>query len=101
MDLCVMNRSSLDTFCQQQQLETKAVELVLTLSGARPDGLEWRLFGTQLLRGAGLGALGAGVLFFVAANWQDYGVMGRFVLLQSGLLLAIALALWRSPPQPL
>jgi uncharacterized membrane protein len=96
-----MNRSSLDTFCQQQQLETQAVELVLTLSGARPDALEWRLFGAQLLRGAGLGALGAGVLFFVAANWQDYGVMGRFVLLQSGLLVAIALALWRSPPQPL
>jgi len=96
-----MNRHSLDTFCQQQQLDAAGVGLVLSLSGNRPDALAWRRFVAQLLRGAGLGALGAGVLFFVAANWQDYGVLGRFVLLQSGLLLGLAVALWRPPPQAL
>lgn len=96
-----MNRHSFDTFCQQQQLDAEGVGLVLGLSGSRPDALEWRYFLAQLLRGAGLGALGAGVLFFVAANWQDYGVLGRFVLLQSGLLLGVAVALWRAPPEPL
>jgi uncharacterized membrane protein len=96
-----MNRHSLDTFCQQQQLDAEGVGLVLSLSGSRPDAPEWRHFLAQLLRGAGLGALGAGVLFFVAANWQDYGVLGRFVLLQSGLLLGVVVALWRAPPQQL
>ncbi|MDR7306376.1 DUF2157 domain-containing protein [Rhodoferax saidenbachensis] len=96
-----MNRHSLDTFCQQQQLDAEGVGLVLSLSGSRPDAPEWRRFLAQLLRGAGLGALGAGVLFFVAANWQDYGVLGRFVLLQSGLLFGVVVALWRAPPQRL
>jgi len=63
--------------------------------------MAWRRFAAQLLRGAGLGALGAGVLFFVAANWQDYGVLGRFVLLQSALAITVGVALWRSPPQAL
>lgn len=62
--------------------------------------MAWRRFLAQGLRGAGLGAVCAGVLFFVAANWQDYGVLGRFVLLQSALLMSAALALWRPPPQP-
>jgi uncharacterized membrane protein len=96
-----MNRHSLDTFCEQHQLDAEGVGLALTLSGHRPDAMAWRHFLAQLLRGAGLGALGAGVLFFVAANWQDYGVLGRFVLLQSALLIAVGGALWRPPPQAL
>jgi uncharacterized membrane protein len=95
-----MDRHSLDTFCEQQPLSAAGVDAALTLTGLRPDSTDWRRFATQLLRGAGLGALGAGVLFFVAANWQDYGVMGRFVLLQSALLIAVGVALWRPPPQP-
>jgi uncharacterized membrane protein len=96
-----MNRHSLDSFCAQRQLDAKGVALALTLSGSRPGAIEWRRFAVQLLRGAGLGALGAGVLFFVAANWQDYGVLGRFVLLQSALVIALGSALWRPPPQAL
>lgn len=58
----------------------------------------WRTFAARLLA-AGLGALGAGVIFFVAANWQAWGLLGRFGLLQAGLLSCIAAALWRPPPQ--
>jgi uncharacterized membrane protein len=96
-----MNRHSLDTFCEQHHLTPVGVQAALALGGHRPDTAEWRAFLAQLLRGAGLGALGAGVLFFVAANWQDYGVLGRFVLLQSALLIAVGGALWRPPPQAL
>lgn len=66
----------------------------------RPTRDEWRRFAAHALHAAGLGALGAGVIFFVAANWQAWGVMGRFALLQAGLLVCIALALWRVPPHP-
>ena len=72
-----------------------------TLPDDRPTPAEWRAFVAQDLHAAGLGALGAGILFFVAANWQAWGLIGRFALLQAGLLLAVAVALWRAPPLPI
>lgn len=64
-----------------------------------PTPLEWRRFAASLLHAAGLAGLGAGVIFFVAANWQAWGVLGRFALLGSGVLLCAGAALWRPPPQ--
>ncbi len=93
-----MNRRALDTFAHHHQLNHAAISASLDLTGNRPDALAWRGFAQRLLRGAGIGALGAGIIFFVAANWQDYGVMGRFVLLQTALLLSVGVALWRPPP---
>ncbi len=66
----------------------------------RPDAAAWRAFFVQLLRGSGIGSLGAGVIFFVAANWQDYGLMGRFAILQVALAACAGVALWRPPPSP-
>lgn len=96
-----MDRSTFDAFCHQHALSAPVVRSALHLSGGQPDGRAWRQFAARLLHGAGLGALGAGVLFFVAANWQDYGVLGRFVLLQAALLIAVGVALWRPPPRAL
>jgi len=64
----------------------------------RPTPAEWRAFEVRLLGAAGLGSLGAGVIFFVAANWQAWGLAGRFGLLQAGLLICVAAALWQPPP---
>ncbi len=96
-----MDRSTFDSFCQQRALNAAAVRSALRSSGGQPDASAWRHFAARLLHGAGLGALGAGVLFFVAANWQDYGVLGRFVLLQAALLVSVGVALWRPPPSPI
>lgn len=93
-----MNRRALDTFAHHHQLNHAGISAALDLTGNRPDTVAWRSFAQRLLRGAGVGALGAGIIFFVAANWQDYGVMGRFVLLQTALLLSVGVALWRPPP---
>jgi uncharacterized membrane protein len=95
-----MDRPALDAFARQHRLTSAAVDAALALTGARPDATAWRAFAAATLHAAGLGALGAGVLFFVAANWQDYGVFGRFALLQGALLASIAVALWRVPPAP-
>ena len=65
----------------------------------RPTPAEWRAFAARLLHAAGLGALGAGLIFFVAANWQAWGLLGRFGLLEAGLLICIGAALWRPAPQ--
>ena len=96
-----MNRPELDQFSTRHRLNAAATGAALELSGNRPDPAEWRAFAAASLHAAGLGALGAGVIFFVAANWQAWGLLGRFALLQSGLLLCIAAALWRPPPQRL
>ena len=94
-----MDRPAFDAFCQQHALDAPAVRRALQGHGGQPDAAAWRHFAARLMHGAGLGALGAGVLFFVAANWQDCGVLGRFVLLQSALLACVGVALWRPPPQ--
>jgi hypothetical protein len=79
-------------------LNTAAINAALTLTGARPSPRDWRAFATTLLHAAGLGALGAGVIFFVAANWQALGVLGRFALLQAALVLALGIAWWQPAP---
>ena len=52
----------------------------------------------RLLHAAGLGSLGAGVIFFVAANWQAWGLAGRFGLLQAGYEVLVPWALIRKDP---
>lgn len=94
-----MDRPSFDSTCRHKALDASAVREALRRAGGLPDAAAWRHFAARLLHGAGLGALGAGVLFFVAANWQDYGVFGRFVLLQAALLIGVGVALWRPPPR--
>jgi len=96
-----MDRTALDAFSARHALAPPAIAAALRLSGAQPDRPQWHAFAATLLHAAGLGAIGAGVLFFVAANWQDYGVFGRFALLQGALLACVALACWRTPPAPI
>ena len=67
----------------------------------RPDAAAWRAFTNKLLNAAGIASLGAGAIFFVAANWQDYGIMGRFVILQVAFAICVGLAFWRPPPAAL
>jgi hypothetical protein len=94
-----MDRPALDQFAAVHRLDATAVDAALGLTGARPARDEWRAFAARVSHAAGLGGLGAGVLFFVAANWQAWGLLGRFALLQLGLLLCVGVALWRPPPQ--
>ena len=93
-----MDRHRIDAFCARHPLDAAGITAALTLTGQRPDTAAWRAFTATLLRAAGLGAMGAGIVFFVAANWQDWGVLGRFVLLQGGLLACVGAALWQPAP---
>ena len=96
-----MKRATLDDIARQLQLPEPAIELALELTGSRPDAGRWREFAIRVMNGAGIAALGAGAIFFVAANWQDYGLLGRFALLQVAFLASVGIAGWRAPPSPL
>ncbi len=74
------------------------IHAMTDLIAARPDAAAWRAFAIRLLNAAGIGALGAGIIFFVAANWQDYGLMGRFAILQAAFVACVGIAFWRPPP---
>jgi uncharacterized membrane protein len=96
-----MKRAVLDQLARDHVFTADTAAMALDLTGARPDGATWRAFAVHLMNAAGIAAIGAGVIFFVAANWQDYGVVGRFVLLQSAFLACVVLAWLRPPPHAL
>jgi hypothetical protein len=64
-----------------------------------PDGAAWRAFGARLALAAGIASLGAGAVFFVAANWHSLGTFGRFALFEAALAVCAAVAWWRPPPE--
>lgn len=96
-----MTRTELDSFVAHHGLKPADVETVLDLAGARPSPAELRHTGTRALQLAGLLSLAAGVIFFVAANWDAFAIFGRFALLEALLVACVGAALWRPPPQPI
>jgi len=93
-----MRRSTLDRLARDRRLSRDAIDLALDLTGSRPDAAAWRRFGLRLMNAAGIAAVGAGVIFFIAANWQHLGILGRFVPLQVAFIACVAVAWWRPPP---
>lgn len=95
-----MNRRDLDVFVSHHRLPASTVDAALDLVAGRPTPIELRDFVVRLLQFAGVLSLAAGMVFFIAANWQEIGVAGRFALLQSVIVVSVVLALWRPPPRP-
>src|SRR5437870_1376647 len=94
-----MRRTDLDLLARKYQFSEPAIAYALTLTGNQPDQQAWLAFLHRLLTAAGIAALGAGIVFFVAANWQHYGVLGRFAILQTAFVVCMGVAWWRAPPQ--
>jgi uncharacterized membrane protein len=66
----------------------------LEVAGALPDSLEWRRFLDRLLLFGGTMLVAAGVIFFLAFNWNDLGRMFKFALVEVLLVAALAFV-WR------
>ena len=94
-----MNRKDLDELIAHYQLTPHQVERTLALAHARPGATERSRFAIQTLLLAGVLSLIAGIVFFVAANWSELRIVGRFILTESLLLVTLILALWRPPPR--
>jgi hypothetical protein len=93
-----MNRKELDALAAHHQLSASGVETLLDLADARPSPAEQARFGVRMLVLAGVLSLAAGVVFFVAANWDAMRVAGRFVLLETMFVVTTGAALWKAPP---
>ena len=96
-----MNRKELDAFVAHYQLARSDVEVALELANARPSAADLAWFGVRLLKLAGVLSLAAGLVFFVAANWEELAVLGRFVLVEALLVVGVGIALWRPQPNAL
>lgn len=96
-----MNRYDLDALVAHYELDAAGAEQVLELAGARPSRAERVRFLARMLQLAGVLSLAAGVVFFIAANWDAFAVFGRFALIEILLLVAVGLALWQPPPRAL
>lgn len=55
----------------------------------------WARWARHALLALGLGHLLAGIVFFFAYNWADLGDLAKFAVVEAGILLAVAGALWR------
>ena len=96
-----MNRRELDAFVAHYGLSRSAVEVALELANARPSRTDLAWFGVRLLKLAGVLSLAAGLVFFIAANWEALAVLGRFVLVEVLLVVGVGVALWKPPPSAL
>jgi uncharacterized membrane protein len=92
-----MNRHELDALLALHTLSAENITRALTLSGNRPSVAEWRAFAVRSLGLVGMAGVGAGLIFFIAANWQSMSAVGRFALVQVMLLLCVAVAWWKIP----
>jgi uncharacterized membrane protein len=93
-------RAELDHLAKFFSLDQARIETMFDVARARPTRAEGLAFlGTCLLLG-GLLSVAASLVFFVAANWSEIAVFGRFALIET-IFLACGVAAWlRPPPSP-
>ena len=92
-----LKRSELDHLAKFYSLDEPRVDSMLRIADARPSRAEGRHFLSYCLRIAGVLSLAAGLVFFVAANWSEVAVFGRFALIEI-VLVACAIVAIRWPP---
>jgi len=89
-----IDRAVLDHWAASGTLSSPAYARALVLSGVHPDGAAWAKFLDRLLAAFGALLIGAGIVFFVAYNWDLLGRFAKFVLIDVVIVAAVALSLW-------
>lgn len=96
-----LKRGELDHLAKIYSLDEARVDTMLELADARPTRAEGLAFLGQCLRIGGILSLAASLVFFVAANWDDIAVFGRFALVELALVACGIVALVKPPPSTL
>ena len=94
-----LTRAELDRLARHYALDSQASVTLLDLADARPGSTESLTFLARLFRYAGVLSLGAGIVFYVAANWSQIPVFWRFAGVETLLVAFVALALFKPPPR--
>lgn len=87
-------RSLLLAWAEVGHITPSDLPRALSLAGATPTASDWRHFIDRILLWLGTVLLAAGLIFFLAYNWNDMGRFGKFGLAEA--LLAVGLfSIWR------
>lgn len=86
-------RDEILDWAQQGRIAARDVRKALEVGGALPSAAQWRQFLDRLLLFLGAVLLGAGMVFFLAYNWQDLGRFAKFGLVELPLAATLG-ALW-------
>lgn len=82
-------RQSLTELLEQQRLPPDQISTAINIAELHPAPSKWHDFISPLLFWGGVAGLAFGLIFFIAANWQDMGRMSKFALLESVIFIAI------------
>ncbi|MEO8018977.1 MAG: DUF2157 domain-containing protein [Pseudomonadota bacterium] len=94
-----LKRGELDGLAEFYSLDSRRTETMLELAEARPSRAEAIHFFANCLRIGGVLSLASALVFFVAANWGRFAVVGRFALVEIALVGCTAVAFARPPPE--
>lgn len=90
MDSRSHNRQALVELIRRGHIPMAARASAIALAGIHPGAAQWRHFADRALLVVGALALVAAAGFFIAYNWLELGRVGKFVLIQGALGLAVA-----------
>ena len=90
------SRQTLLDWVRRGRLAQDRLPAALALMDLPPASQRWQWLFDRLLLWLGSLCLGAGLVFFVAFNWQELGRLSRLALLELPLLAMLVL-LWRKP----
>ena len=90
----MQGRHEILDWAEEGRIAPGELRRALDVAGALPDALEWRSFLDRLLLFGGTVLVAAGVIFFLAFNWNDLGRMFKFALVEALIVAALAFV-WR------
>ena len=87
-------RDEILDWLEQGRIAPEKLRTALEAGGVLPTSGEWRGFLERLLLWLGVVALAAGMIFFLAYNWQDMGRYAKLGLAQGAIVIALGFV-WR------
>ena len=87
-------RSKVLAWAEAGAVPADRLQDALRVVGVLPTAAAWRRFLDRLSLWLGAAALGAAVIFFVAANWAAIGRWGKFALVEALVVAAVVAYVW-------
>lgn len=94
-------RTQLLEWIEEGHLAPAQAPEAFILAAPGPDTGAWRQFLSRLSLSLGALLIAAGVIFFFAYNWSGLERLGKLTLVQSVLLISVALTWWKGADAPI